>query len=318
MVGFQDIHSGRKYFFGNRIYRFETKDSIYDTYRREFPLPPEGMMVVEKQFDIPTSIIEWSYGPVTSFSGSNPADLTMDYLTRDIAVGDIDGDRKDDLVLLRKSSTLSIDEGYPERFNLLYFDLDIPDDGGDIDFDVHTEELQNGAEYLTNPGSPRLALANVDGDSTTVEFNEVKAFITDPVVLAVPPYKENIQNEKKCTTKIGKAEGELFAEGTAGQLGVGGNISFKWSPEITLPIIQLKLTSIQAKVSAGYKSNYKSYTGYTVEESYSYQTGYEDNLVIAESYRYDSFMYTVTGHADENQIGNVINVNVPIGEHVRL
>lgn len=303
-------------FFNKRLYRFAKQGSVRErnlTQARGWPV------------EVPDEVILTAPNPVYGRS----TDLSRDYLTRDVAVGDIDGDTREDVVLLRKTSAAAVADGYPVGFGLVRFDLEVAtgDTGDTVSFDIHHQDLQRSAQYQDLPGSPRLALANVDGDSTTLELHAHKPVLAEPrllAVLAVPPCKpEASQNVEDCSTSFSEGSAQEFTNAASVTSSVGVTVGLEWEPTVTLsaavPGLSIKLASAELEFSAGFELGYAHSVSLGVEEVLEYATGSQQNVVLLESYVYDSYLYTILSNPEEpDKEGMFVTVNVPTGRRRQL
>jgi len=295
--------------FHNRVYRFNTQGSVSDnalTVTSGWPVA------------VPTSIFDY----LPAFPNYRMKDLVLDYLTRDAKVADMDGDGHEDVVLLRSSSPEAEGDNQDAGFKVVYFDLEVPAGGTTPSFDVHTEALAGGATYKGIQGSPRLALVNVDEDSPILELETHQAVLSDDIlvaVLAVPPWKDGIgQNvEAVVNTEFAEGTGVSYTNSATASAKLGATLGLSWEPSVTVSAlvvgIKITLAKVEAEFNAGVELGYEHEWGTSFDESLTYNTGSEENLIIVDNYVYESYQYKIIYHPDPAMVGEHISVNVPLG-----
>ena len=286
--------------FNNRVYRFKS-DMTHET---GWPA-----LLNEEVFKYePGAHNDWK-----------PGDLSIDYLTRDAAVADMNQNGRDDLVLLRKSSPKAEADGITPGFYVTHVRMNGVS-GGVVQVTQNDEQLANGANYKNVAGSPRLALANVDADSTMVMLESTSAVLSDPrivAVLAVPPYRLGIdQNIDDCSTDFAQGSGTGWSNGTSTEKRLGITVGFEWEPNFNIGLVagvSIKIASVEFELETGATFGYEHVWATELETEMGYGTGPYDNLVIAEVDVYQSYLYRIITDPDSTNIGKGLTVNIPLG-----
>ncbi|MBW2464213.1 MAG: Ig-like domain-containing protein [Deltaproteobacteria bacterium] len=180
--------------------------------------------------ELPNTVVD--YRARADVADWRPIDFSDGYLTHDVQVGDVDGDLKEDIVLLRRnSSSIWID----------YFDAGVTPGS----YDLKRTELQQATNYFGFAGAPRLALPNVDDDSLIVEPEGHDIYLGDNVVtavLAAAPCTEDLgQDTGGCSTTFGQGTTASWTNGVYVNASAGIVVGAEWEPSIDIPFINIKL-----------------------------------------------------------------------------
>ncbi|NOY93211.1 MAG: hypothetical protein GXP55_18655 [Deltaproteobacteria bacterium] len=277
----------------NRLYKFKPASG---------PTTSGLELVSGWPHELPDSIV--NYGPNIGSTDYRPVDFSDGFLTRDVQVGDVDGDLREDIVFLRKSGTsIWVD----------YFDAGAT--AGNYDL-KHTE-LQQATNYMGFAGAPRLALPNVDNDSLIVEPIGHDTYLGDNVitaVLAAPPCSEDIgQRVSRCSTTFGEGTTMSWTNGVYVSASAGIIVGMNWEPEVDIPLINVKLMKLNVQFSFGVRGSYNHKWATSVSERFSYSAGADNHLVLFESDVYDRYIYRIVSDPDPTHIGDTMSLSVPTG-----
>ncbi len=241
-------------------------------------------------------------------------DLSETYLTRDVRVGDVDGDLAEDIVLLRKDE--STDELWIDHFDLgslvdgeLRVDVDAPD--------FHSVTLEESDTYFQTDGEPRLALPHVDGDSMIVERAGHDVYLSDNTIIAVvaaaPCSAELGQDLDNCSTQFGQGSSDAYSDGVYVNASAGVLVGLKWEPKVEIPFVSIKLMEVELEGKLGVTGSF-SYSWITERsELISYTGGAKDNMVIFKTFVYDRYTYAIVDHPDPDRIDETMSISVPSG-----
>ncbi len=270
-----------------------------------------------------------------SNAGKRAQDLSEGYLTRDIQVGDIDGDLRDDFVFLRRADVTStvdyngdaIPNGvWIEHFDFADCEAEAAEDycagfdplNPDVRLAWKKFALQGSSSfYWWIAGDPKLALPNVDDDSLIVEKAGHTVYTSDNTIVAVlaaPPCSEaSGQDVGNCSTEFGHGSTQSFEHGVYVNASAGIVAGFEWTPEVNIPFMKIKLGKIELEGSIGAEYSYQHNWGLETSELITYSAGADNNLVVFDAFVYDRYQYLVVSHPDSTLIGTTISLSVPTG-----
>jgi hypothetical protein len=212
-----------------------------------------------------------------------------------MAVGDVNGDRRDDIVCLG-----------PEKEDIRVFGLTGVTPAFSRFLTIPVTELER-----TSSTSPLLVPVNVDRDTAVLEYTQVESdfVFTEPVVLAAvaaPPCAEGIgQNTDACRTSFGHGTSEDVT--TENSVTLSASMTFGVSFEDRL----FTQSQVEIEATATIASTHTESHGYTVEKSVTFTTGAMEDAVVFTTVPYDRYVYTVLSHPDPEMVGHTMTVNVP-------
>lgn len=212
--------------------------------------------------------------------------------TTDVAVGDVTGDGKDDLILLSQSTGYDI-----------------------VVWGMHP--LDGWSEQVTVPYAGRNASdpqwidltavdVDVDGMALAYDAGEYRLVFSEPVILAAlaaAPCNDRIdQNLDACRTAWGTSTSETSGlDGTvtvsAGITAGFGSEQFGFGAEATESL------TASASFTAG--------KAYETTKSIAYTTGPIEDSVVFTSVPYDQWTYTITSHPEPELVGEQVVLSVP-------
>lgn len=202
-----------------------------------------------------------------------------------LAVGDIDGDMKSDVIMVTDGSEELCAQGFNSAWKW------VRKGSGDI----------TGDSYKSFPA---VTAGDFDGDSIAVEFLGSELLFSDPhpiAVLASNPFWSDIsmdggtsfgtgtETEKNSETSLGFSVGVSFGYESEGLFGM-------WS------------ASIKASFESSFDWTASNSVAYS--ESYSHETHNED-LVVFTTVPYDVYYYKVLQAPDPTLVGTKLTVNLP-------
>lgn len=212
-----------------------------------------------------------------------------------IAVGDMNADKRDDIVFLGGFK----DEVYVYGLtgpNKVFSEIKkLPVTG--LARDSHT--------------TPLLVSVNVDRDTALVEYSEPesKLVFTEPVVIAAiaaPPCQDGVgQDTDACTTSYGNTESTSTGSEKSVTLSASLTIGTSFEERVfTQSAIEIEATATLATTST------KGST-YTLEKSVTYTTGAMEDAVVFTTVPYDSYVYRIISHSEPALVGETITINAP-------
>ena len=280
------------------------------------------------------------YGEVAEFRTGNPDNEWEQRIP--IACGDIDGDGRDEIGLVRSFMTeykmreLFIYEfsqgNYSLRnsFNSSDWDfLDFIFTMGDVDCDGLAELVFSGryGNYVVDDANAEfahimnntagilglLACGDFDGDGMRLKYTGENWRKTAPpgliVALAAPPvYTGIVQNYDWSWSAFGKAA----STSTANTTEVGTTVSSTVSFEQTFDYLFFEIFSFSWSRTWGREFTLTNTKIKTAVQEISYSSGCWIDSVIYHSTDYQSYKYEITHHPfNTSLIGHFINLNIP-------
>jgi hypothetical protein len=203
-----------------------------------------------------------------------------------IHVGDVNGDRKEDVVYV----TNDADQVY------IYT---VKTDG--------TLELDDSWTIGTGPSRITLCLPNIDDDSAILDYTGHELLFTDPIVIAVlasPPYFSGINSGGTGGTSFGYIEGHGTEETSSHGFSTGVSVG----AEFDLPF---GLGGAEVKTSVSQSMNWGTASTHEVTETWGYTTSVGENKVVFTSIPFDVYYYTILSSPVSSQIGETVSINVP-------
>ena len=298
----------------NRIYQFKEKLST-----------TPGIIELADNWPkiIPETIVPLQQGFPYDATTYHTGDMGREVLTRDVKIGDVNGNLRDDIVFLRKSSessdlmTPAVDPG----FYIVRLELDLSQSGDGI-FDATVEQLDRESLYTAMNGSPRLALPNVDNDSISVQLKSHEVTFGDNAlvaVLAAPPCASGInQNTDACATRFGQGTSESWTNGSYlnTKLGIifGTEVQVDGTAALGLGLA-VSIGKWDNYWNAGLEFSVTQLWTNTVEETITYSAGASGNLVIFDTHVYDKYLYEIITAPDLSSVGTTLSVSIPTGKN---
>jgi hypothetical protein len=205
---------------------------------------------------------------------------------RNVWMGDVDGDLKDELLYYRSG----------------HFYVDGQDTLG---ANVHEWSYAAGYNGITS----KIAALNVDDDSPLLEYRgEHELLFGDPTVLAVlaaPPYHEGVdQNIEACGTTFGRTTSTGVESSSSIGFSVGFSIGYEWEDIFGISKVSFKMTTTQAW-------SWMSSSSMEVSRSIAYNGGPDEDKVIFTAVPFDVYYYTILTSPNPEDVGNIMSVNVP-------
>ncbi|MFO0727598.1 MAG: hypothetical protein U1E65_27720 [Myxococcota bacterium] len=211
------------------------------------------------------------------------------------AVGDVDGDRGDDLVVVVDGRLKVL--GRDAASGQLVTKLDRP-----ATYSVSSDGRQVQFARVT------LALPNVDHDSRIVRYtgNHTLMFANPTVLTAVaaPPYRAGVQDAADCTTTFGRSQTSGVDSSESFGVSIGVSFGYEWNdPTNTFG------GSFQVELEKSF--DWTTRRSRSVETSYSYTTGPGDDMVVYTAVPFDVYSYTVLSSPVAEEVGKVVTINLP-------
>ena len=201
-----------------------------------------------------------------------------------LAVGDVDGDMKAEVVFVSDS----------------FYELEC------LGFDDSNDWVRKGSGNIFDSGAyyPYVTMGDYDGDSIVVEFLEMETLFSDPhpiAVLAANPFWSGINMDGQ--TLFGTTLGNEVER----EKSVGFSVGFSVGYESEGPF---NLWSASVKVSFESSFDWTATESVSIEEAYTYTTANEDKVIFS-TIPYDVYYYTVIQAPDPDMVDTVITVNLP-------
>ncbi|HEY3500376.1 MAG TPA: VCBS repeat-containing protein, partial [Polyangiaceae bacterium] len=229
--------------------------------------------------------------PLQHFQPDSDFDMRRDNSA--IAVGDFNGDRRDDVAFLN-----------PARDNLYIYGIA----GAASAPVVIADRSVTGVGERT---TPLLVPVNVDRDTAMIQYSEGESqlLFSEPVVIAAiaaPPCAEGIgQDTDACTTSYGSAES--VGNGVDKSVTVSASVSVGVSFEERV----FTQSQIELAATATFATTNTESTSASVEKSVTYTTGAMQDAVVFTTIPYDSYVYEIVSHSEPALVGETITINAP-------
>lgn len=244
-----------------------------------------------------------------------------------ISFGDVNGDLREDITILFESGLIQtigfqVDGdnrywrgGYTAQEHHWFITPYNPalDTRGDL--------LDNNS-YISNA---ILASANVDNDSTIVEYSADDPDTTPGeqgeshttyysrnqiiAILASPPAIDNI-NTKGTSTSFGLSSTQSVGVGATASVRAGALVGMTLELQAGF-IVSTTVASVEAELSAQIEMTASVDTSVEVTKAISYTTGDKEDQVIFSTTPYDRYHYTLASHPDSMLAGKELTIDVP-------
>ena len=222
------------------------------------------------------------------------------------AVGDFDGDDREDLAVYRQDAYEASSGGNPAQRGVRIFGL--PETATSVTElrRVPCEPFQSGTLAF-----PILLPVNVDTDSAVLDYSEAEyeLVFSEPIVLAAlaaPPTRDGIGKRVQGSfrsfgnTTATHTERERSGTGSAAT-SVGVNLD---GGALTQSEFELKATlSVAATRTQG--------TAYELSKTILFTTAPREDLVVFTTVPVDRYTYTILSHPDPQLVGERVIVNYP-------
>jgi len=231
------------------------------------------------------------------FQGKSSFEFRADNAT--IAVGDINGDKHDDIIALSYDRERVMVWGYRS------LSADKKPVFGQID------SLAVVKTDVGWKGTPMLVPVNVDDDTSLLSFTEAKSdfVFTEPVVIAAiaaPPCQNGVgQLLDACQTSFGSAQTQQISKENSVTVSasVSAGVSFE-DRTFTQSAIDIEATAtLAATATRG--------TSYSLEKSVTFTTGSMEDAVVFTTIPYDRYTYTIISDPHPELVGQTTTISVP-------
>jgi hypothetical protein len=205
----------------------------------------------------------------------------------DVVMGDVTGDRKDDVVLFY---------GFGE-IQIYYYDSG--------QYKRYQTQISNVGSY-TEAG----CLPNVDDDSFILrDTGQRELLFTDPEVIAVlasPPYYEGVNGDGDGGTSFGYSKSSGTSESNAFGFSVGVSVGH----EFNVPLIGTG-TEFEASLKSSF--SWAQSNSIEISESWGWNTPVAQDLVIFTAIPFDVYYYEVlrSPSGEDARPGDILTVSVP-------
>ena len=246
-----------------------------------------------------------------------------------ICFGDVNGDLREDITILYADAiieTIGVEEvtTYDSETN----EVDTVEffwRGGRTDTDSPSPPLDQRGTVSGDIGNSIIAAANVDNDSTILEYapdnpdatpEEIAAAHTTYysrnqiiALLATPPTINDISVEG-ASSVLGQSSGQT---GTIGaEFSVRAGALWGFEEEISAGVVvSTKIGSVEAEIQAGIEVSVYGSTSTSVTKTVTYAAGQKNDRIIFSTTPYDSYTYTIISHPDPEQIGKPFYIDLP-------
>jgi len=217
-----------------------------------------------------------------------------------MAVGDMNGDKHDDIVALSRDRDAVFIWGFQgldaTSKKPLY---------GKVD-SIPVKQTDMGSHDY-----PMLVPVNVDDDTSLLEFSEAKSdfVFTEPVLIAAiaaPPCQNDIgQSLDACQTSFGTAETQQVSKENSVTLSASITVGVSFEDRtFTQSALDIEATAtVAATRTRG--------TAYSVEKSVTFSTGSMEDAVVFTTIPYDRYSYKIISDPHPELIGSMTTISVP-------
>lgn len=218
--------------------------------------------------------------------------------TTAIAVGDVTGDGRENIVLYHQ---------WQEDIRI--WGLSSVDTVGFAELSIVDAPWYNTQQVVR----PILVPVNMDADGPSLKYSdgEYQLVFTEPIVLAAmaaAPCGEGIgQNVGACATTFGNTE----STGTSGELTVSVKASAYAGVKTAANIPFVGEIGADFKETITATASLSAGQAYTVEKSQVFTSGPMEDSVVFTSVPYDRYVYTVVSHPDPDMVGGTVEVLLP-------
>jgi len=216
-----------------------------------------------------------------------------------MAVGDLNGDKHDDIVALSADRSKLLVWGF-QGLNASKQPIFGKIDALDV---VQTQ--------LDWQGTPMLVPVNVDDDTALLSFTEAKSdfVFTEPLVIAAiaaPPCQNGIgQLLDVCQTSFGTAQTQQISKENSVTLSASVSVGVSFEDRtFTQSALEIEATaSVAATATRG--------TSYSLEKSITFTTGSMEDAVVFTTIPYDRYTYTIVSDPHPELVGQTTTISVP-------
>jgi hypothetical protein len=267
-------------------------------------------------------------------SGAPDRKPVSPYAVRQAQVGDVDGDAREDIVVLENTyaigstlDTFSIgcavvaygmnssgavaQKKYYQSSEVVLIT--------NINF---TDLLDVVAFYVNNPsqfsGLVAIAVGNVDKDSPRVRYAGHKLQFTDPAIIAVlasPPYWSTVaaadQAYGNAYSNWETAFGTVTTSSSSAGVSAGFSVGVCFEMEQSVSVFGIELASFKASTSFKQSVNYSLATSYAVSKSVTYKALGGEDKVIFTSVPMDIYSYEVVDSPTASEKGRILKLEIP-------
>jgi hypothetical protein len=223
----------------------------------------------------------------------------------DVAVGDVDGDGKKDLVLLTTN----------------YQNISVAAYGLDSAGAVSTKKAycsQGGALPTSAPVGllTSICAGNVDDDSPRVKYSGHELQFTNPIVIAAlasPPYYSDIAaadstyNYNNWVTSFGKTTTQSSSSSSTVGFSVGSTVEYDGK----LSIFGFTIKEFKFSASFAAAKNWEWTTTSSISKSITYSCNGGEDRVIFTAVPIDAYSYTVLASPNASEVGTTLKINIP-------
>ena len=232
------------------------------------------------------------------FQGKSSFEFRPDNAT--MAVGDMNGDRHDDIVALSADRSAVNVWG----FQALNAKTGKPTFG-------KIDSIPVTSTQMDWKGTPLLVPVNVDDDTSLLQFSEASSdfVFTEPLVIAAiaaPPCQNDIgQATDDCQTSFGTAQTQQVSKDNSVTVSASITVGVSFEDRtFTQSAVDIEATAtVAATATRG--------TSYSLEKSVTFTTGSMEDAVVFTTIPYDRYTYTIISDPHPELVGKTTTISVP-------
>lgn len=257
-----------------------------------------------------------------------PLGTSRFFTGQSMTVGDVNGDRRDDLIIYDGEVRVVGCVAHP-HYN--------PDTGELESITNHTEEIDRRGSFSSSTDFALVMAPNVDQDSIVLglgavvpnpdaplpgpgepqptRFEEHTVYFADNrliAVVAAPPCAEGIgQNTDSCSAGFGTSTGGSISAGVTVAVRAGILVGMEAEVQGGFLFASATLASVEAEISAELEVAGHVTATTATSQTITNTTGSDQDLVIFAATPYDRYVYGIRSHPDGDLIGEPVTIDVP-------
>jgi len=292
---------------------------VYKAFPRAVDIDGDGLDELLFMYKLYKNVLSRSDSTIDVYSSDHAGSFNYYYTVRDVEVADVDGDAKQDLVVM------GVNYGmwaaiYAMGYNSTNSAVTVKPNAANPQsyLNANTDKTPMFATYnnYIPLSSAAIVAGNFDDDSDRVRYAGHQLEFTEPIVIAAlasPPYWKDVADKEPTysytnwVTSYGTSSGSSSSSGTSVGFSVGLSMEFEQEGSI----FGIKLAKFKA--SASFKASVDSAydTTSTFAESRAFSCVGGEDRVVFTAVPQDSYSYVVLRSASSSDIGKTLTISLP-------